>query len=87
MEYICNICNKQYKSYQSIWNHNNKYHKEYCHPKLPFCHLEGENVTHDVIIYNKEEQLKKVIKCDKCNKIFKTRQSKSRHQKHVLLFL
>lgn len=27
MEYKCLICNKNYKSYQSIWNHNNKFHK------------------------------------------------------------
>jgi len=26
MEYICNICNKKYKSYQSLWNHKHKYH-------------------------------------------------------------
>lgn len=26
MSYNCSICNKKYKSYQSIWNHNNKYH-------------------------------------------------------------
>ena len=25
--YFCNICNKKYASYQSIWNHNNKFHK------------------------------------------------------------
>ena len=26
MEYICNICNKHYSSYQSLWIHNKKYH-------------------------------------------------------------
>ena len=26
MEYICNICNKNYSSYQSLWIHNKKYH-------------------------------------------------------------
>ena len=26
--YSCIICNKQYKSYQSIWNHNNRYHPD-----------------------------------------------------------
>jgi len=24
---FCTICNKNYKSYQSLWNHKNKYHK------------------------------------------------------------
>ncbi len=27
MEYFCNICKKQYASYQSLWNHNNTFHK------------------------------------------------------------
>ena len=26
MEYSCTDCNKKYKSYQSLWNHNNKFH-------------------------------------------------------------
>lgn len=26
MEYKCDICDKQYKSYQSLWNHNKKFH-------------------------------------------------------------
>ena len=26
MEYKCNICNKYYSSYQSLWIHNNKFH-------------------------------------------------------------
>ena len=23
----CNLCNKYYSSYKSLWNHNNKFHK------------------------------------------------------------
>jgi hypothetical protein len=26
MEYTCNICIKNYSSYQSLWNHNKKFH-------------------------------------------------------------
>lgn len=26
MNFLCNLCNKEYKSYQSIWNHNKKFH-------------------------------------------------------------
>jgi hypothetical protein len=25
---ICDICNKKYKSYQSLWNHNKKFHEK-----------------------------------------------------------
>ncbi len=28
MSYNCNICNNSYKSRQSLWNHNNKFHKK-----------------------------------------------------------
>lgn len=28
MDYYCKICSKQYKSSQSFWNHNNKFHNE-----------------------------------------------------------
>ena len=28
MSYFCSICDKKYKSYQSIWNHNNKFHTD-----------------------------------------------------------
>jgi hypothetical protein len=28
MEYFCKHCDKKYKSYQSLWNHNNKFHKD-----------------------------------------------------------
>ncbi len=24
--YICEICNTNYSSYKSLWNHNNKFH-------------------------------------------------------------
>ena len=24
--YICTYCEKEYSSYKSLWNHNNKYH-------------------------------------------------------------
>ena len=40
---FCIICNKNYKSYQSLWNHKNKYHK--CEIsigiyKCKYCNLE-----------------------------------------------
>lgn len=35
MSYSCPLCKKNYKSYQSIWNHNNRYHKnENCRIEL-----------------------------------------------------
>jgi len=28
VEFFCNLCNKNYKSYKSLWNHNNIYHSD-----------------------------------------------------------
>ncbi len=28
MKYFCNLCNKEYKSYQSLWNHTHKFHTD-----------------------------------------------------------
>lgn len=29
-EFKCNICNKEYKSYQTLWNHNKIKHSDLC---------------------------------------------------------
>jgi len=39
MEFECHLCNKQYASYKSLWNHNHKFHKELKVDKV-------ENVNH-----------------------------------------
>jgi hypothetical protein len=26
--YYCNICNKNYKTYKTLWEHNKKFHKD-----------------------------------------------------------
>jgi uncharacterized Zn-finger protein len=28
MKHICNVCNKVYSSYNSLWNHNKKFHTQ-----------------------------------------------------------
>jgi hypothetical protein len=37
MEFYCNICNKKYKSYQSLWKHNNTFHKKLKKEKEYLC--------------------------------------------------
>ena len=50
MDLLCNICNKTYKTYQSLWNHNKKFHKELniqiindnkkdCQYKCSYCNM------------------------------------------------
>ena len=31
--YRCNICNKPYSCYKSLWNHNKKFHND-CQPNV-----------------------------------------------------
>lgn len=71
MEYKCNICNKKYSSYQSLWIHNKKYHT-----------LKQKNDSqpnsHNNHVYPNE----KTYKCTKCNKNFSCYQNRWRHEKN-----
>ena len=68
MEYKCNSCNKDYKSYQSLWNHNKKFHIK--------CSMESSEIS--LIKY--DNSLKK-YECRKCNKIYFNKQSRWSHEK------
>jgi hypothetical protein len=70
MTFFCNICNKNYKSYQSLWNHNKKYHNN----PSSLC-------NQNVINMSSLEDDTSVYYCRKCNKEFNARQNKWRHEK------
>jgi hypothetical protein len=71
MEYRCNICNKLYSSYKSLWNHNKKFHKNIVtQNNLSITPI----ITHDNLSINK-------LKCKYCSKIFAYNQGCWRHQK------
>jgi hypothetical protein len=69
MDFTCNICNKSYKSYQSRWNHVNKYHTNDVTNSVT-------NVTKHVTNCNIN-----LYNCKICNEKFNNRQSKWRHEK------
>ena len=73
MDNICNICNKKYSSYQSLWNHNHKYHTTDNKPKVT---IESSQSNPKVIIESSQSNLK----CKYCSKIFKFKQGKWRHE-------
>jgi len=65
----CNICNKKYKTSQSLWNHKNKFHPKNDHK------MTNEEPQNDHCMTNNEElKIKEKIKitdktiCEYCNK-------------------
>lgn len=63
----CNICKKEYSTYQSLWNHNKKYHSvtpsTSCNnPSTPSICIES-------------------ITCKYCKKVLSNRQSRWRHER------
>jgi len=73
MEYTCNICNKNYKSYQSLWNHNKKFHYNNIIEKT-------SNVTNSDT--KMSLNVTKKYECIYCNKNFNYRQNKYQHEKN-----
>ena len=70
MEYRCNICNKQYSSYQSLWIHNKKFHKK-----------DNSETNHSIIIAQSLHNQKPIQKCTFCDKTFSHYNNKWRHEK------
>uniref|UniRef100_A0A6C0DA98 KilA-N domain-containing protein n=1 Tax=viral metagenome TaxID=1070528 RepID=A0A6C0DA98_9ZZZZ len=93
MEYICKICKKNYKTYQTLWKHNKKFHPI----KIPEIIVPStSNKIYECKYCNKQynilqskwkhEQICKLqnennYNCRCCNKDFKLRQYRWRHEK------
>ena len=66
----CNICNKTYSSYKSLWNHNKKYHSSESNP---------------IILENNPKVIQETssennFKCKYCVKTYKYKQGKYKHE-------
>jgi hypothetical protein len=72
--YSCNICNKKYKSYKSLWNHNNKFHKIHNQKPITKQQLEIQQLEQQPISDSKHI-------CRYCNRSFNHYNNKWRHQK------
>ena len=82
----CNTCKKNYASYQSLWIHNKKFHKNEEEHKNIMSTLCKHNVNimstlckHNVNISETKEE--RTYTCKYCLKKYNYRQSKSRHEK------
>jgi hypothetical protein len=87
--YVCKLCNKNYKSKQSLWNHTNTYHKLSCKPyisqtSLPYDKSEkivsnlSAIVSHTV--FKNQDDTPEGYCCEYCGTSYSHRQSKYRHQ-------
>lgn len=72
MNNLCIICNKKYKTYNSWWNHTNKYHNS--------CVNNNKEIIDKNIILNLDDTKK--YNCKYCNKLFTYKQSRSHHEKN-----
>ncbi len=75
----CDICEKIYASVQSLWNHTSKYHNKTTLGKMTKCKQVYVQCKHNYTQDNTPE-ITTEYKCDYCDKSYKYRQSKSRHQ-------
>lgn len=71
MDNYCKVCKRQYKSYQSLWNHNKKFHNQIITKISPTNSIKAP--TYNQIVDEK-------LKCDYCNKYYRFYQGKWRHQ-------
>lgn len=61
----CNLCDKLYKNYQSLWNHKHKYHKSPVSQKL------ASPVS--------QKLADPVFPCEYCRNVYKHKSSRSKH--------
>ena len=79
MEFKCNICIKLYKSYQSLWNHNYKYHKV----NINLVSKNNPNEEQNVFLVSKNNPKVSIIDktvCVICNKKFSAPQNRWKHE-------
>ena len=94
MTYLCEICNKKYITNSVFWKHNNKYHNNIqkcnnnnmstsCQPNVNIMSTSCQpNVNIKTNQYEPNINLICInaLQCKYCNKLYKFRQSKCRHE-------
>jgi hypothetical protein len=76
MEYRCNVCKKQYSSYQSLWIHNKRYHN----PSVVTIQQKiNNNQPSNQPKINQQDNIAKLT-CKACNRVFSFVQSRWRHE-------
>ena len=76
-EYICNICNKEYKDKSGLWYHNKKYHND-INPKTTL--VKGILTSNNLKVQPVVEQ-KQIFKCKFCDTTFTRKNNLNQHIK------
>ena len=86
-DFKCNICNKFYVSYKTLWDHNKKFHKNktVTEVDVKVVDVDVKVVDLDVKVVDLDIKIvdNKKYKCEYCNKIFASRYTKYVHKKKV----
>ena len=75
IDYKCKICNKHYKTYQTLWKHNKKFHDNNATETK-------HHISLNTVIDKPNDQSKKIqlYKCQYCNNNYKHFQSRWKHE-------
>ena len=76
----CKICKKSYSSYKSLWNHNKKFHTLKVSKSNPKVIQKNNNVSESDIKITFEILNENNFKCKFCDKIYKYKQGKYKHE-------
>jgi hypothetical protein len=80
--FLCNYCNKYYKTSQSLWNHKTKFHKNESQSNISHKSVNSQS---NFTIKSVNSQLNyidnKKYKCKHCDKEYLHKQSKHKHEK------
>ncbi len=76
-DHICNICNKKYASYQSLWKHNKEFHKnndkQIINPQNSSILLKNSSII--------PQNISLSLQCLYCNKVYSRSDNLKRHEK------
>ena len=81
IDYNCKICIKQYKTYQTLWKHNKKFHNTSSEHSSTNINLISTNLNLLSTIINSPSTINKLYKCKYCNKEYNILQSRWKHEK------
>jgi hypothetical protein len=80
-EYRCNICNKEYSTYNTLWVHNKKYHNlKNSNNKSNDKYKISKMISHDKSMISHEKNTEATYKCNYCSNTYRHFQSRWKHE-------